>query len=67
VGVDEVLAASRTGVHRLTAHQAVSAAERGALLVDTRTEVQRRRQGELPRALGNDRTGQEWRRDPGSA
>jgi rhodanese-related sulfurtransferase len=64
VGVDEVLAASRSGVHRLTAHQAVSAAERGALLVDTRTAAQRRRQGELPGAVVIDRTVLEWRLDP---
>jgi rhodanese-related sulfurtransferase len=48
MGVDEVLAAVR----------------RGALLVDTRTETQRREQGELPGALVIDRTVLEWRLDP---
>ena len=37
---------------------------RGALLVDTRTQVQRDEQGELPRALVIDRTVLEWRLDP---
>jgi rhodanese-related sulfurtransferase len=66
VGVDEVLAASRCGTRRLTAREAAAAAERGALLVDTRTEVQRRCQGQLPGALVIDRTVLEWRLDPGS-
>jgi hypothetical protein len=51
MGVDEVLAASRAGVDRLTPEQTVAAMRRGTLLVDTRTETQRREQGELPRAL----------------
>jgi rhodanese-related sulfurtransferase len=64
VGVDEVLAAARCGVRRLTPQEAAAAAERGALVVDTRTEAQRRRQGELPGALVIDRTVLEWRLDP---
>jgi rhodanese-related sulfurtransferase len=69
VGIDDVLAASRVGVHRLTPHELVAAAARGALVVDTRTDVQRRRQGELPRdllpgAVVIDRTVLEWRLDP---
>jgi rhodanese-related sulfurtransferase len=66
VGVDEVLTASRCGVRRLTAHEAAAAVDRGALLVDTRTEAQRRRQGEVPGALVIDRTVLEWRLDPTS-
>jgi rhodanese-related sulfurtransferase len=62
--VDEVLAASRVGVDRLTPQQVVDAVRRGALLVDTRTETQRRDQGELPGALVIDRTVLEWRLDP---
>jgi len=38
----------------------------GALLVDTRTDVQRARQGDLPGALVIDRTVLEWRLDPTS-
>ena len=64
-GIDEVLAASRAGVQRLSPGEVVEAAARGALVVDTRTEAQRRRQGELPGALVIDRTVLEWRLDPG--
>jgi rhodanese-related sulfurtransferase len=64
VGVDEVLAAARDGVQRLTPHEAAAAARSGALLVDTRTEAQRRRQGEVPGAVVIDRTVLEWRLDP---
>lgn len=61
-GLDAVLAASRAGIHRLTPRELVEA--RGALVVDTRTEAQRRRQGELPGAVVIDRTVLEWRLDP---
>jgi rhodanese-related sulfurtransferase len=66
VDVDELLQHTRRGVHRLTPHEVVAAAARGALVVDTRTEAQRRRQGELPGALVIDRTVLEWRLDPKS-
>jgi rhodanese-related sulfurtransferase len=65
-GVDAVLAASRRGVPRLTPDELLEAAARGALVVDTRTEAQRRRQGELPGAVVIDRTVLEWRLDPAS-
>ena len=61
-----MLAISRSGMQRLTPREAAAAAERGALLVDTRTESQRRRQGEVPGALVIDRTVLEWRLDPAS-
>ena len=61
-GLDAVLAASRAGVHRLTPRELAEA--RGALVVDTRTEAQRRRQGELPGAVVIDRTVLEWRLEP---
>jgi rhodanese-related sulfurtransferase len=64
VGVDAVLAAARRGLRRLTPAEAVATVARGALLVDTRTEAQRRRQGEVPGALVIDRTVLEWRLDP---
>ena len=69
--IDDLLTASRLGVHRLTPEETVTAARRGALVVDTRTEAQRRRQGELPRdllpgVLVIDRTVLEWRLDPTS-
>ena len=67
MGVQEVLAASRLGVHRLTPRQTVEAVSRGALFVDTRTEAQRLQQGELPGALVIDRTVLEWRLEPACA
>jgi rhodanese-related sulfurtransferase len=65
-GIDAVLAQARAGVTRLDPHQTRAAVAAGALLIDTRTESQRRRQGELPGALVIDRTVLEWRLDPGS-
>lgn len=65
-GVDAVLAASRAGVRRLAPAELLEAAARGALVVDTRTEAQRHRQGELPGAVVIDRTVLEWRLDPAS-
>jgi rhodanese-related sulfurtransferase len=46
--------------------EAACAQRRGALLIDTRTEGQRRQQGELPGAIVIDRTVLEWRLDPRS-
>jgi rhodanese-related sulfurtransferase len=66
-GADRLLAAAREGVRRLGPHEVVRAARAGALVVDTRTEAQRREQGELPGWLGAlviDRTVLEWRLDP---
>ena len=65
-GIESVLAASRVGVDRLSPADVVEAQARGALVVDTRTEAQRRRQGELPGTVVIDRTVLEWRLDPGS-
>ena len=71
MSVEDLLAASRDGVRRLAPAEVVAAAGRGALVVDTRTDAQRRRQGELPRDLLPgvvviDRTVLEWRLDPAS-
>ncbi len=66
VTIDEVLAASRAGVQRLSPEQTLAAMSRGALVIDTRTEVQRREQGEMPGVLVIDRTVLEWRLDPAS-
>ncbi|MER5703522.1 rhodanese-like domain-containing protein [Micromonospora sp. NPDC002296] len=65
-GVDALLEQARAGVRRLTPHETVEAVRLGALLVDTRTEAQRREQGELPGAVVIDRTVLEWRLDPAS-
>jgi rhodanese-related sulfurtransferase len=66
VGIDDVLAASRAGVPRLSPAGLRAAMARGALVVDTRTESHRRAQGEFPGALVIDRTVLEWRLDPTS-
>ncbi len=66
-GVDALLARARTGVRRLDPHETWQAVTAGALLVDTRTDVQRHAQGELPGAIVIDRTVLEWRLDPASA
>lgn len=65
-GIDAVLAAARRGVRRLSPEETLAAVRRGALVVDTLTESQRRRQGELPGAIVIDRTVLEWRLDPAS-
>ena len=64
--IDEVLASARCRFARLTAEQANVEQAAGALLVDTRTESQRRCDGEIPGALLLDRTVLEWRLDPTS-
>jgi rhodanese-related sulfurtransferase len=65
-GVRALLADARVGMRRLPPQEAYAAARAGALLVDTRTDVQRQEQGDLPGALVIDRTVLEWRLDPGS-
>lgn len=64
--MEALVAAARVGLRRLTPEQARDAAVGGALLVDTRTDGQRREQGELPGAIVIDRTVLEWRLDPAS-
>ena len=64
--VDEVLAAARARLDRMSPHEAAKAVEYGALLVDTRPLEQRRREGEIPGALLVERNVLEWRLDPTS-
>jgi rhodanese-related sulfurtransferase len=66
-GIDALLERARIGMRRLDPYQARAAAAAGALLIDTRTDRQRTRQGELPGAIVIDRTVLEWRLDPLSA
>src|SRR5207247_4871912 len=65
--IDHALASARRRFTRLTAAQANTERAAGALLVDTRTESQRRAEGDIPGALVIDRTVLEWRLDPASA
>ncbi|MEH0936050.1 rhodanese-like domain-containing protein [Micromonospora psammae] len=66
-GVDALLEQARAGLRRLSPQETVEAVRAGALLVDIRTELQRREQGDLPGAIVIDRTVLEWRLDPASA
>lgn len=64
--IDKVLERARRRLARVEAREAAEEQARGALLVDTRTESQRAKQGEIPGALVIDRTILEWRLDPTS-
>ncbi len=64
--IDKVLERARRRLARVDPHQAATELAHGALLVDTRTESQRAKQGEIPGALVIDRTVLEWRLDPTS-
>ncbi|NLU80836.1 rhodanese-like domain-containing protein [Micromonospora sp. HNM0581] len=65
-GVEALLEQARAGINRLTPQETVRAASRGALVIDTRTDVQRGEQGDLPGVIVIDRTVLEWRLDPAS-
>jgi len=65
--IDALLAQARDSLERMTPQEAFAAMSSGALLVDTRTEEQRRTAGDVPGALVIDRTVLEWRLDPTSA
>jgi len=64
--IDEVLEQARRKLVRIEPKEAAAELANGALLVDTRTEAQRARQGEIPGAIVIDRTVLEWRLDPKS-
>jgi rhodanese-related sulfurtransferase len=64
--IDELLAAARARLERVTPEQALDAQARGALLVDVRPVEKRRAEGRIPGALVIDRNVLEWRLDPAS-
>jgi rhodanese-related sulfurtransferase len=64
--IDQVLERARRRLTRVNPQQAAAEQADGALLVDTRTESQRAKQGEIPGALVIDRNVFEWRLDPTS-
>ena len=64
--INEVLEHARRKLVRVEPQQAAVELANGALLVDTRTETQRAKQGEIPGAIVIDRTVLEWRLDPTS-
>jgi len=66
-GIATDLAKARASLSRLTPQQTLAAAARGAIVVDTRTETQRKNQGEIPGVEVIDRTVLEWRLDAAGA
>jgi rhodanese-related sulfurtransferase len=65
--VDELLAEARRRLPgRVQPEDLGAAMAEGALVVDTRSEAQRRRDGELPGAVVVERNVLEWRLDPAS-
>jgi rhodanese-related sulfurtransferase len=64
--IDALLAEARAQLQRVSPTEAAAAVERGALLVDIRTERQRERDGVVPGALFIPRNVLEWRCDPSS-
>jgi rhodanese-related sulfurtransferase len=65
--IEQVLAAARSRLDRLSPGQARAAAADGALLVDIRPAAQRAAEGEIPGALVIERNVLEWRLDPQSS
>ena len=63
-GIDAELAAARALLERVTPQQTKALLDAGGLVVDTRTETQRRQTGHIPGAVVIDRTVLEWRLDP---
>jgi rhodanese-related sulfurtransferase len=66
VTVDDLLAAARARLDRVTAAGLAAEAAAGALVVDIRPVEQRSRDGDLPGAVVVDRNVLEWRLDPAS-
>jgi len=63
--VDELLAAARQDLNRLSPDAALDASKGDAVLVDIRSESQRAADGEIPGATVVPRNVLEWRLDPG--
>ena len=64
--INELLAEAQSRLERLEPHEVAAAMERGALLVDIRSEDVRRHEGVIPGALHVPRNVLEWRVDPES-
>jgi rhodanese-related sulfurtransferase len=65
--LDEMLERSRARLHRLSPADARAAVERGAVLIDIRSEAQRERDGVVAEAMCFERNVLEWRCAPSSA
>jgi rhodanese-related sulfurtransferase len=64
--IDQLLAAARSGLSRLSPGQARQAMGSGAVLIDIRGDAQIARDGTVPGALVIARNVLEWRLDPAS-
>jgi rhodanese-related sulfurtransferase len=64
--VDEILAAARSRLTRVTPGQAFSDIRAGAVLIDIRPAAQRTADGEIPGTVVIERNHLEWRLDPES-
>jgi rhodanese-related sulfurtransferase len=64
LGVDEMLAAARARLVRLTPRQAFREVSLGGVLIDIRPAAQRAEQGEIPGSTIVERNHLEWRLDP---
>jgi rhodanese-related sulfurtransferase len=65
--IDQVLAAARRRLVRLSPRQALAAVGDGAVLVDIRPQAQRAAEGEIAGAIAVERNVLEWRFDPTSS
>ena len=64
--INDLLAAARARLERLSPEAAAAAAREGAVIVDIRSETQRARDGLVPGAVHHPRNVLEWRMDPSS-
>jgi rhodanese-related sulfurtransferase len=64
--IDEILAAARDRLARLTPAEAHAACAAGATLIDIRPAAQRAAAGEIPGSVVIERNHLEWRLDPAS-
>jgi rhodanese-related sulfurtransferase len=64
-GIDEILAAARGRLRRITPYEAFRDQADGAMLIDIRPAAQRAEQGEIPGSVVVERNHLEWRLDPG--
>ena len=65
-GIDEILAAARVRLHRLSPLDAFALQRNGGVLVDIRPHWQRKAEGGIPGTLVVERNHLEWRFDPRS-
>ena len=62
--IDDLLVEARSRLARLEPEEALDAQRRGALIVDTRSGDERRRDGVIPGSIHVPRSVLEWRLDP---